>query len=879
VTPPSGDDPLELARRAVDLAGSDPAAATEAASRAIELAAGRDPVAEATAERALGMVAMYAHELDAAGERLRSAIARAEAHGAPQLAGEVRTNLAAVLAMQGENQAGLWECERAAAVLTGTPRARLEVVRAALLEFEGRVDDALAGYGRALRALRAGGDRQWEMRALHNRGTLYLAQGDLRRARADLAAADEVMAELGLDRFRVQALEHLGRVEALSGDLPSALGRFAEADELMAGLGMTDSLGLIDRSAVLLAARLGEEAKAAAAGAVAESERAGDEVYLPEARLALAESCLLTGEPAEAAAQAELAGRSFQARRARRWAALADYVAARARWEAGERTSTLLRAARAVATRLERATGSDAGAEARLLAGSIALDLGRRAAARRELELAGRVSGAQPALVRVRAWHATALRRLVDGDRRGVRAAVRAGLRLVDAHRATLGATELRARAAGHGSELAAIGLRLAVDDGDAAGVLAWSERWRAGSLQPAGPPLRDPAVVRDLVELRQVSSEIESAALEGRDVEAARRRQVALETAVTRRLRTARGAASVSAGPPPAATIAAALDGAALLELSEVDGHVYGVLVAGRPTLAELGAAPEVRDELDAARFAVRRMAFGRGSTMALEAARAALETSAGRLDDLLLGPVRSRLGDRPLVVVPTAALHVVPWSALPSLRGRAVTVAPSAALWLRARHAPAHASGRVALVAGPRLTGAGPEVAGLARRYPDAVRLTGRRATVDAARAALDGARLAHVAAHGRFRADNPMFSTIELADGPLTVHDLEGLGRAPATLVLSACDSGLSAVHAGDELLGLAAGLLGLGTRTLVASLLPVPDDATRSLMLAFHRHLQSGAPAAEALARAQVGADRSGDHGAVAAAASFVCLGAS
>jgi CHAT domain-containing protein len=134
-----------------------------------------------------------------------------------------------------------------------------------------------------------------------------------------------------------------------------------------------------------------------------------------------------------------------------------------------------------------------------------------------------------------------------------------------------------------------------------------------------------------------------------------------------------------------------------------------------------------------------------------------------------------------------------------------------------------------------------------------------------------------LAHIAAHGRFRADNPLFSALDLVDGPLTVHDLETLRRPPETVVLSACDSGLSSVHPGDELLGLAAGLLGLGTRTLVASLLQVPDQATRTLMLDFHRRLRSGLPPAEALAGAQAVGLASGDDAAVAAAASFVCLG--
>jgi hypothetical protein len=128
---------------------------------------------------------------------------------------------------------------------------------------------------------------------------------------------------------------------------------------------------------------------------------------------------------------------------------------------------------------------------------------------------------------------------------------------------------------------------------------------------------------------------------------------------------------------------------------------------------------------------------------------------------------------------------------------------------------------------------------------------------------------------AAHGRFRADNPLLSRLQLADGPLTVYDLEALQRPPGCLVLSACDAGVSDVRPGDELMGLAAAVLALGTRTLVASVLPVADAATRPLMLALHEGLCLGMTPAEALARAQ--AAPIGGHDAVAAA-SFVCLGA-
>ena len=69
--------------------------------------------------------------------------------------------------------------------------------------------------------------------------------------------------------------------------------------------------------------------------------------------------------------------------------------------------------------------------------------------------------------------------------------------------------------------------------------------------------------------------------------------------------------------------------------------------------------------------------------------------------------------------------------------------------------------------------------------------------------------------------------MFSELRLHDGPLTVHDLESLSRAPYRLVLSACDSGLVAAVGADELLGLGITLLGLGSAGVVVSVTVVHE----------------------------------------------------
>ncbi|HEX6597395.1 MAG TPA: CHAT domain-containing protein, partial [Acidimicrobiales bacterium] len=145
------------------------------------------------------------------------------------------------------------------------------------------------------------------------------------------------------------------------------------------------------------------------------------------------------------------------------------------------------------------------------------------------------------------------------------------------------------------------------------------------------------------------------------------------------------------------------------------------------------------------------------------------------------------------------------------------------------------------------------------------------------EATAAALAGASLAHVSAHGTFRSDNPLFSSLKLVDGPITVYDLEALPAPPHRIVLSACDSGLSGARPGDELMGLAAALFSLGTSALVVSVVPVPDEATRTLMGAFHRRLRDGAQPAEALAAARADV-ASPDPSTAAASAAFVCMGA-
>ena len=139
---------------------------------------------------------------------------------------------------------------------------------------------------------------------------------------------------------------------------------------------------------------------------------------------------------------------------------------------------------------------------------------------------------------------------------------------------------------------------------------------------------------------------------------------------------------------------------------------------------------------------------------------------------------------------------------------------MAPSARAWCRGEYRRPFGLDKTVLVSGPGLGAASTEVRTLAGQYGQATVLAGGSATTARVLAAIDGAGLAHIAAHGTFRADSPMFSSLRLDDGPMTVYDLERLRRAPFRLILPSCESGVLAPAGADELLGLATALLPLG-----------------------------------------------------------------
>ena len=788
-------------------------------------------------------------------------------------------SLAFVLLDQGRVRAAFSVADQAAAAVTGLPAVRVACQRALILQRSGRLDEALAQYAIALPGLRKAGDRLWQARLHNNRGLLLAHRGALLLADADFAQAIQLHRQLGMDLLAAETESNRGNVAALRGDTPAALASYHRADLNPALASKPKPQLLLNRCQALLSVGLFDDARAAAERAVAELRATGHGADLAEAQLWLAEAAAAQGSDELARREARAARLIFSRQGREGWTMLARLVELRAAATAAAPPRGLLRDALTCADDLARAGWQIAELDARLIAARAALATRDTATATAQLGVVGRARTTRPIAMRLRGWHAEALLRNAAGDRRGALSALRAGIAVLERGQAAMSATDMRSHSSTFGTRLTDMGLELAVASDNARTVLAWAERSRARAmrLRPVRPP-DDPEMSDALIELRRVNSAATEGRISGAPVPSATAQQAA-EERVVRASRTTRSPLYRPVAPPAQAfELADALNDAVLVEFVQRAGSLFAVLLDGgnRCRLIKLAPLAEVQRELGYIHTALRRLASGTGTPRGRAAVRTALDQALQRVDDLLLAPFRSRLGDREVVVVPTGALHSMPWSGLPTLWDRPVRVAPSATSWLQAVRTSDPGSAAV-LVAGPGLPGAESEVQALGRYAPDAQIFTGKHASVAAVMSAIDGASVAHLAAHGMLRTDNALLSALRLADGPLTVYDLERLNRPPHTVVLSVCQSGVDAILDGDELIGLVSALLTLGARTVVATATVVSDVHTVGLMLALHDGLRAGRSAAVALAEARAGIDP-GQHAAYAAAASFVCFGA-
>ncbi|WP_051639741.1 CHAT domain-containing protein [Cellulomonas sp. URHE0023] len=748
---------------------------------------------------------------------------------------------------------------RAADVDTGERRRLLDrilVSRAVVAQHAGMPAEAETRY-RAL--LASGVSSEFIGRLVHNNLALVLAERGAYHEALEQADAAVAMSA-NAPGFLGAVLQTRGWIAVRAGRLSQGLLDFERSAQVQTDADMPLGEYYYEYADAMVDLRLLPEAASAAGRAVEELVAMGSALMATEAKLRLARISLLLGDVEAARDLADAA--TAEARRQRRagWRDKAVVIGVEARLRAGTAGVSELRAARRAAANLERAEHLHSAVEAYLVAGRVALHVDRPRDAVPALERAHELGRQGQVLLRLHARLAAAL-----ADRARLRSAsalvqCRAGLRDLAVHRSSLPTIELRALASGHGAELGEIGLGIVLETGSPAETLAWMERTRAAALTARFPR------TADSVDQRPPYVHETDASSTGRSVATA-------EGADGDRLRTAEWARSVEpvvdgAGdrrPIGLTALRAELEGRTLVELGTHQGRLVAVVVEPRRArVVELGAAADVQDELRPLLFALRRLANPR-TPEAAGAARASADLRIARLRSMLVAPLGVGAEDE-LVVVPVGLLHAVPWSCM---HDGPLTQAPSATVWVRTRRAAVvrGGNGGTVLVAGPGLEGAREEVDALTDLHPGAAVLDPDSGTAAAVVAALGSADLAHLACHGSPRADNPMFSSLLLADGPVTVQELHRAGVAPHRLVLASCHSGADVAYLGDEVLGFVSAMLAQGTAGVVASIAAVPDVAAVDLMLELHRGLRAGQTFAHALHAARGRIDRDSPEGFV------------
>ena len=242
-------------------------------------------------------------------------------------------------------------------------------------------------------------------------------------------------------------------------------------------------------------------------------------------------------------------------------------------------------------------------------------------------------------------------------------------------------------------------------------------------------------------------------------------------------------------------------------------------------------------------------------------------------KIGTLLLAPLDIPAGKR-IIIVPHGPLHYLPFQALRVdgqylIERNPISIAPSISIAAKlAERTPTVAAQLVAFgnptinpdVADP-LPGAEREVHALSQQFPGATLFFKEQANKTNFQGSAPTARLLHVAAHAVADTLDPLHSKVLLADengqpNYLEAKDVMGMDlKGTALIALSACESGLGRVEDGDEVLGFTRSFLSAGTSTLLASLWPVSDAATETLMTTLYDDLAKGEQVQDAMRDAQ------------------------
>lgn len=748
--------------------------------------------------------------------------------GDDAVAFRVRLGAAVVLAESGHVNEALKALDDETGPMSDVDRGRLAIQRAYVLHHAGHLGEALDSLADADELLGSDCAVDDRIRLLQNRALVLLQQADFQAAEADLREAERLGEDAGYHSASALSASNLGvlygrirRIPESTRCFDAAIARFELAGNPVRMLAIMH----LDRAETLMHTGLVVDAVDAAATAVRYVTPTGNRVLLGDAHLLHARTLLAARMYTRAQRVAVVAGDVLRETGRERMVTHAEVVGALATLENTP----------AVVYLDESSESARLVAQCTLDGWTSMADLLRLARIRAARRISA-VSHVADDIVYLRigtfseqrdlalaGWYAEAIARASAGDMQAGLVACRAGFDLLDDIVAEAETLEQRSAALRLGSDLSGLAIEFAIRLGRAEIVLAAAEGTRARALH---------------------------------DEMAQQRKHRPLTPDGSFHLRR---------------ELAARLAGSALVEWVISGDQVWGVVFyGGRARVAHVGSLAEVLRARDRVVVWLDRAVEEPNSSS--EGANRAI----AMLDDLLVKP----LGLPPvarLVLVPVGGLHAIPWSGLPSLAGRSVTLSPSAQLWLLADRRAEDVARTVGLIVGPDVTTAGIEWAAIETLYKGVEIGAASSAVAATVRSMFARLDLVHVAAHGTFRSDHPLLSTLRLRDGETTLYDTVPARVQARLVVLSSCEGGAHGAADGSEVLGLAAVMLARGAGAVLAPLTVVRELECADFVAEVHAGLAAGHAFGDAVAATRqhwLGGD---DLSRWAVASSFTCFG--
>lgn len=743
-----------------------------------------------------------------------------------------------------------------------------------------RFEEALRYYEQAYQTLAK--HEQWDKVAitLQNMAMCLISLNDFPRALDCYHRARDLAERYGMPLLRDQADYNIAYLYYFRGEYSRAIEMLFSTRRACEANGDAYHVALcyMDLSEIYLELNLSEEARQMGREAYERFEKLGMGYEAAKSLANQAIACGQQGKTVQALEGFAKAREMFEREKNVVWPRLLDLYHGLLLFHEG-RYFEARKLCTAAAAFFDQANLPNKAALAHLILGRIALQVGDNTATKTEIDAStARIDGMQSPALAYQAYFLRGQVAQTQGDRTTALAAYREACKFLETLRSRLNSEELKIAFVKNRLQVyeALVELYLAGDTKDIslAEVFSWIEAaksrsmtemiFQAGQSLPLGDEGQSELVrrIRDLrEELNWYYHRIELEQLRPEENTSKRLRELR-EKAVSQENELLRTLRELPSHEREHAALESPADfslerlqrnlptGATLIEYySAGERLIAAVVTKDAIEIVPVSLVSRVTHFLHLLRFQLSKFRMGAAYTQQFKkplfvATQAHLLALYGEL----FAPLLEHIKAKHLIFVPHGSLHFLPFHALRNEREYLcdefrISYAPSAAVFTICQERP---NGELpkSLVMGipderaPHILG---EVQSVAPLLPYPELLIGSQAT--SVRLRKEGARsgLLHIATHGNYRHDNPMFSGIRLGDGYLNLYDLYQM-RFPAKLVtLSGCATGMNFVSAGDELLGLERGLFCAGAATLLLSLWDVHDQTTAKLMHTFYRRL--------------------------------------